>query len=89
MMDQGEELIKFIAGKTGNKDRIPYHGRMINLKNKWNLNETIRLIQRDTRRYAKRQLTWFRRDKRIKWIIVAENTDIGLVVDQIKEEARV
>ena len=36
MMDQCEELIKFIAGKTGNKDRIPYHGRMINLKNKWN-----------------------------------------------------
>jgi tRNA dimethylallyltransferase len=23
---------------------------------------------RDTRRYAKRQLSWFRRDKRIKWI---------------------
>ncbi len=30
--------------------------------------EAKRLIQRDSRRYAKRQLTWFRKDKRIKWI---------------------
>jgi tRNA dimethylallyltransferase len=30
--------------------------------------EAIRLIKRDTRRYAKRQLTWFRRDKNIRWV---------------------
>lgn len=30
--------------------------------------EAIDLIKRDTRRYAKRQLTWFRRDKKIKWV---------------------
>lgn len=30
--------------------------------------EAIRLIKRDTRHYAKRQLTWFRRDKRIIWL---------------------
>ncbi|KPJ85528.1 hypothetical protein AMJ57_02710 [Parcubacteria bacterium SG8_24] len=32
------------------------------------LEEAIRLIKRDTRRYAKRQLTWFRRDRRIRWV---------------------
>jgi tRNA dimethylallyltransferase len=25
------------------------------------------LIKRDTRRYAKRQITWFKRDKEIEW----------------------
>ena len=31
--------------------------------------ETMRqLIIRDTRRYAKRQMTWFRRNSRIDWI---------------------
>ena len=30
--------------------------------------ETIRLLKRDTRRYAKRQLTWFRQDKDINWL---------------------
>ncbi|MDA1024453.1 MAG: tRNA (adenosine(37)-N6)-dimethylallyltransferase MiaA, partial [bacterium] len=32
------------------------------------LRDTIDLIKRDTRRYAKRQLTWFRRDNRIVWL---------------------
>lgn len=30
--------------------------------------EAVRIIKRDSRRYAKRQLTWFKRDKRIHWI---------------------
>jgi tRNA dimethylallyltransferase len=29
--------------------------------------ETIRLLKRNSRRYAKRQLTWFKRDLEIKW----------------------
>lgn len=32
------------------------------------LAEAIELTRRDTRRYAKRQLTWFRRDGEIQWI---------------------
>ena len=32
-----------------------------------NWQETIRVLKRDTRRYAKRQLTWFNKDKDIKW----------------------
>ena len=31
------------------------------------LAEAVELIKRNTRRYAKRQLTWFRKDKEIKW----------------------
>ena len=30
-------------------------------------NEAVRLIKRNSRRYAKRQLTWFRRDPEIRW----------------------
>jgi tRNA dimethylallyltransferase len=29
--------------------------------------ETIRIIQRDTRRYAKRQMTWFRKQSEVAW----------------------
>jgi len=36
------------------------------------LGEARRLIQQESRRYAKRQLTWFRKDKRIKWINVKD-----------------
>ena len=30
--------------------------------------EAVTLLKRNTRRFAKRQLTWFRRDPRIKWL---------------------
>ncbi len=32
--------------------------------------EAVRVLKRDTRHYAKRQLTWFRRDSRIFWVDV-------------------
>jgi len=38
------------------------------LEGLYDLEEAKRLIKRNTRLYAKRQLTWFRKDKRIKWI---------------------
>lgn len=34
----------------------------------YDLNRAIELIQQNTRHYAKRQLTWFRRDKEIHWL---------------------
>jgi len=46
------------------------------LKDKGNFNETIRLIQRDTRRYAKRQLTWLRADPDIFWVNPDDATEI-------------
>lgn len=36
------------------------------------LHEMVRLLQRDTRHFAKRQLTWFRRDPRISWYDISE-----------------
>ena len=40
------------------------------LDGKTTLDEAIRLIQRNTRHYAKRQLSWWRRDPAIRWIEV-------------------
>jgi tRNA dimethylallyltransferase len=37
------------------------------LDNQYDKEEAIRLLKRNTRRYAKRQLTWFKRDKEIHW----------------------
>jgi len=43
----------------------------------------IYLIKRNSRRYAKRQLTWFRQDKRIIWIDVDERTDFNELADKV------
>lgn len=37
------------------------------LEGQTSLEEAIELITKNTRQYAKRQMTWFRRDKEIKW----------------------
>ena len=32
------------------------------------LDEAVRLIRRHTRHYAKKQLTWWKRDPSVKWV---------------------
>jgi len=49
----------------------------------YDLQEAKRLIERNTRLYARRQLTWFRKDKRIKWINVGTNEKPNEVADRI------
>lgn len=38
------------------------------------LEESVRVLKRNTRRFAKRQYTWFRRDTRIRWLDVTRKT---------------
>ena len=37
------------------------------LEGEYDLEEAVRLVKRDTRHFAKRQLTWFRREKDVIW----------------------
>ncbi len=43
--------------------------------------EAVRTMKRDTRRYAKRQLTWFNADSSVKWIEPEQITDIHKMVE--------
>ncbi len=64
--------VKFLVNKYGPHIRslsgIGYSQVILYLNNKINKERAIELIKRDTRHYAKRQLTWFRRDKTINWV---------------------
>jgi tRNA dimethylallyltransferase len=46
------------------------------LDGKTSVEEMTALIKMNTRRYAKRQMTWFRKDKNIKWIDVTDEEEI-------------
>ncbi|MBN3519787.1 tRNA (adenosine(37)-N6)-dimethylallyltransferase MiaA [Algoriphagus lutimaris] len=46
------------------------------LEGKYDKEEAIRLLKRNSRRYAKRQLTWFRRDTEIAWFHPSEESNI-------------
>jgi tRNA dimethylallyltransferase len=46
---------------------IGYKQLIAHFNNEMTLDEAIEIIKRDSRRYAKRQLTWFRRINEINW----------------------
>lgn len=46
------------------------------LEGKYDREECVRLLKRNTRRYAKRQMTWFRRDEEVRWFCPENSTEI-------------
>ena len=74
MMEQGlyEEVVKLhqmgIPRESTAMQGIGYKQIYGCLEGEYSLEEAVRLIKRDTRHFAKRQLTWFRREKDVIWV---------------------
>jgi tRNA dimethylallyltransferase len=62
LLDQGYSADLKPLGALGYRHMIQY------LQGEWTLEQALRSLQRDTRRYAKRQLTWFRAEPEAQWI---------------------
>lgn len=71
------ESVNVVLQTVGYKEIICY------LKNEITLEKAIELIKRNTRRYAKRQLTWFRKDKNINWLKINSSTNFGEIANSI------
>lgn len=71
---------KGAAQAIGHKELYPY------LRGELPLEAAVENLKRATRRYAKRQLTWFGRDERIRWIYADETSDIAASAYAIMEE---
>ncbi|MDD4495471.1 MAG: tRNA dimethylallyltransferase, partial [Eubacteriales bacterium] len=56
------------------------------LRGESTLEEASELLKRNTRRFSKRQLTWFRRMDEIKWIDVNDNTQMREIVKLIQND---
>ena len=66
---------------VGYKEIISY------LKSEYSLERAIELIKRNTRHYAKRQMTWFRKDESINWLDINSNEDLFKQVSRIATES--
>jgi len=67
---------------VGYKEIIAY------LNGEYPLERAIELIKRNTRRFAKRQLTWFGKDKRIDWIEINEKTNNQSIIEYILKKIK-
>jgi len=62
---------------------IGYKEIIMYMEGQISLDEAIEKIKRGTRNYAKRQLTWFKRDRRIKWFDIDKFSDIEDLLESI------
>ena len=77
LIDEAKAVLSRQCSQTaqkaiGYKELVPYINGEVSLE------EALEELKKQTRRYAKRQLTWFKRDKDIKWfdIDTYENTEL-------------
>ena len=59
------------------------------LKGKYDEIEAIRQLKRDTRRYAKRQITWFNKDPAIRWVDLTPSEGFLEVYTKVKSEVKI
>jgi len=69
LVEETRELLKHgLAENKTAMQAIGYRQVVEHLKGERSLKETIELVKIRTRQFAKRQLTWFRRQKNLEWI---------------------
>ena len=70
LLEEAEKMLEksgaTSAQAIGHKELKPY------FENEISLDEALEKIKQETRRYAKRQLTWFRRNEKINWLYADE-----------------
>lgn len=79
MMENGllEEVKSVYPQKDLNAlNTVGYKELFSHLAGECTLEEAVAQIQQNTRRFAKRQMTWFRRDEKTKWFDISEKAAI-------------
>lgn len=90
MMEMGlQKEVEEIAKKGYNKDwssmqAIGYKELLAALRGEMSMAQAVDTVKRESRRYAKRQLTWLRRDGRIRWIELDSSTAMEDVLRQAR-----
>jgi tRNA dimethylallyltransferase len=77
LLDRGLRDALTANAAIGYKELVPV------LEDKADLDEAVEAIKQASRRYAKRQLTWFRADPRITWVDVTD-VDVADTADAVR-----
>ncbi len=87
LVEEVQRLIDMGYDKgTTSMQGIGYKEILNYLKGGSSLEETVAVLKLNTRHYAKRQLTWFRRIDGITWLDVDDNTDLSVTAQKIIHE---
>lgn len=85
LIDEVKSLIKIDQRKhLTSTQALGYKEIIAHLDGEISLDRATELIKQRTRRFAKRQLTWFRRDPRVHWIDLNKKTDLQAAEEVVK-----
>ena len=76
LLDETKKLAEKYSWDLPSMSSIGYRQIGYFLQGKMDLPQAIEVLKRDTRHYAKRQMTWFKRDKRINWISKIDEAEV-------------
>jgi tRNA dimethylallyltransferase len=68
---------------TNSLQTVGYQEAISHLQGEIDYETMVELIKRNTRRYAKRQLTWFRADRRIQWQPIADEKELSSIAQGV------
>lgn len=81
LKDSGCTRNMFSMQGLGYKEILDY------LQGECTLSEAVYLLKRDTRHFAKRQITWFKRERDVKWLNLPDfNNDLDKVLETMIQE---
>jgi tRNA dimethylallyltransferase len=85
MMDDGLlDEVRSLQDKRSNNalNTVGYKEMFTYLDGTWSLEEAVERMKGNTRRYARKQLTWFKRDEDIQWFHPSQKEDILKYISQ-------
>ena len=80
LVDEVKKLIKRYGTKQKAFDAIGYREIIEYLNGKITLAEAIDMINKNTWHYARRQMTWFKRNQNIHWIADNKKTKLMQII---------
>ncbi len=87
LLEEVKALAKKYGWKKNAMNGIGYRQFKECLEGKETLEEAVEKLKKDTRHYAKRQETWFKRDKRIMWIEKGDSKKAEDLADNFLEHS--
>ena len=78
-------LARGYAESLGSMKALGYRQMTGYLQGRYDWDEAVRRLQRDTRHFAKRQLTWFRSDPAVHWFMIGEEESVERIAQRVLE----
>ncbi len=87
LVDEVETILnKGYSENLNSLNTVGYKEIISYLNNHLSFQRAVELIKRNTRRFAKRQITWFKADKRINWYAINSFSEIEKLSNKIIED---